>query len=312
MKIKKLLNDPITKVVRRAFAMAELGGRDRDTDIVLAWALQKVGSSKKLLCPVDYVKLLKDCIIKKRIKIQEIKTDSGASSDNSAKRFSLLVNALGNLHPIEFSIAEEIALIADSYRGNMKSIESDWASDVRSDFDVSSSFGTTGRILTMVVHFTQSKKCLELGTAFGMSSLFILEALKTRGTDIHLTTLEGSEPQFSLSSKILRTRYGNQVSCEFGWTQEALPRIVKSLEPLDFMFHDAGHSRISYVMDFHTVLPILKPGAVVLIDDIRWDDPRFFKGNARCYEGWMEVVKHHRVRRAVEIDDAMGLLLLGG
>ncbi len=234
------------------------------------------------------------------------------SMDTSTKRFSFLVDVLRQVPPIELSSAAEIALIADCYRGNLQPIEGNaWVGDVRSHFRMSSSFGTKGRILTTVVRFTQSKECLELGTVYGMSALFILEALKAPGTETHLTTLEGGEPQFSMSSKILRNRYGNHVSCEFGRIQVGLPRIVKTLEHVDFLFHDAGHSKDDYTRDFRTVLPILAPGAVVLIDDIRWEDPRFFQGNPRCYEGWMEVLNHSRVRRAVEINDTMGLLLLG-
>ena len=73
-------------------------------------------------------------------------------------------------------------------------------------------------------------------------------------------------------------RYPNQVSCHFGWTHEALPRMIESLGPIDFMFHDAGHSKEDYLRDFDTALPVLAPGAVVLIDDIRWEDPRFSFG----------------------------------
>jgi predicted O-methyltransferase YrrM len=144
-----------------------------------------------------------------------------------------------------------------------------------------------------------------------MSAVFILEALRSRGKDIHLATLEALEPQFSMASKMLRSRYGNQVSCEFGWTQEALPKMVKSLGRLDFLFHDAGHAKENYIRDFHTVLPIAVPGAVILMDDIRWEDSRFSRDNPRCYEGWLEIVNHPRVRRAVEISGSIGLLLLG-
>ena len=78
------------------------------------------------------------------------------------------------------------------------------------------------------------------------------------------------------------------------------------------MYHDAGHSKKHYIEDFHTVLPAMKPGAVILFDDIRWKDPRFMPTNPQCYEGWKEVVKHPRVRQAVEINNDMGLLLLDG
>ena len=94
-------------------------------------------------------------------------------------------------------------------------------------------------------------------------------------------------------------------------TQEALPQMVKSLKGLDFLFHDAGHSKESYIRDFQAVLPILKPGSVALIDDIRWEGERFYKGDPQCYEGWKEIVSHPRVKRAAEISDTMGLVLLG-
>jgi hypothetical protein len=36
-----------------------------------------------------------------------------------------------------------------------------------------------------------------------------------------------------------------------------------------------------------------------LIDDIRWDDPRFSSENPKAYDGWLAVVGHDRVERAV-------------
>ncbi len=143
-----------------------------------------------------------------------------------------------------------------------------------------------------------------------MSALFMLAALKAYAKSGHLTTLEGWEPQFSVASNTLKRLYGDMVSCHFGKTHEALPRLVESLGRIDFMFHDAGHSRDDYVNDFMQVSEILAPGAIVLIDDIRWEDPRMYVGHARTYEGWTELVGHPRVRRAIEIDDTLGLLLL--
>jgi predicted O-methyltransferase YrrM len=100
------------------------------------------------------------------------------------------------------------------------------------------------------------------------------------------------------------------VSCHFGLTQDALPDLARSLKQIDFLFHDAGHSRDEYIRDFNAVVGILSPGSVVLIDDIRWEDPRFSARQAETYRGWREVVGHARVRRAVEIDGNLGLLLL--
>ena len=284
---------------------------DANLDIVLAWALQKGSARQDILFPVAYLDLLRGCMEKKILNIKAIKKNLGTNGDISAKQFASLVDALRNLPPIEFTIADDIARIADSLRGNQSPMKTDhWAGDIRSHFEMTSSFGDRGRILTAVIRYTRSRHCLELGTAYGMSALFMLEALKAQGEDTHLTTVEGSQLQHLTASQILKTRYGDRVSCEYGWTGQVLPQMIKSISPVNFLFHDAGHSRKDYTSDFHTLLPVLAPGAVVLIDDINWNDPRFYSGNPQCYKGWREVVSHPRVRWAVEIDNSMGLLLV--
>ena len=58
-------------------------------------------------------------------------------------------------------------------------------------------------------------------------------------------------------------------------------------------------------MDFNAFVGSLRRGAVVLIDDINWDDRRWSTGPTRTHEGWLEVVSHPRVKRAVEIDQEL-------
>jgi predicted O-methyltransferase YrrM len=293
MNIKSSLKDYLLKVS----SLSELLVKDRQNmEIVLASALQKANGKKEILFPINYLEFLRDCIKKEKINYREIKTDSASSNDIFNSRFSCLLDILNDRPPVEFEIAEEIGKVADTYRGNY---------EIRTHFEISSSFGKKGRILMAIVRILQTKKCLELGTAYGMASLFILEALKAN-EPCHLSTIEGWKDLFFLSSQMLDTRYGNRVTCELGLTQDVLPRIVNSIQPLDLLFHDAGHSKEDYVRDFNMVLPILKPGSIAIIDDIRW------KGDPSTYEGWKEVLNHPRVRRAVEIDNGgMGLLLIG-
>ena len=56
--------------------------------------------------------------------------------------------------------------------------------------------------------------------------------------------------------------------------------------------------------------PYRASGCVVLIDDIRWGDPRFVSEDPKPYEGWLAVVGHHRVTEALEINNELGLILL--
>jgi predicted O-methyltransferase YrrM len=145
-----------------------------------------------------------------------------------------------------------------------------------------------------------------------MSALFILTALsKYAAADASLTTLEVSEPQFTLSSSMLRQRFKDMVSCHFGNAGTALGDLAKSIGRIDFLFHDARHSRDDLIRDFGQVCEALVPGAFVLFDDIRWENPADAQRGANTYEGWEAVFAHPRVRRAVEINGDMGLLLMG-
>jgi predicted O-methyltransferase YrrM len=301
----------ISKYLTALFPKTAPGcSRDRDNlNIYLATVL--ANRDHKLNFPVDYVGFLRDCLEQKKSTIRDIKHTPKAAPALADKKFAALVDALHCVPTVDIAIAEKIALIADEVRNNNDSVETQqWAGDVRAHFDMSSSFGGKGRILAAIIRYMGSRDCLELGTAYGMSALFILEALAKQGEHARLTTVEGSELQHALSSALLKQLYGDKVSCVYGWTSRILAELVASVGQVDFMFHDAGHSRLDYTRDFNAVLPVLAPGAVVLIDDIRWSDPRFFKGDPQCYQGWRDIADHSRVGRAVEIDDSMGLLLI--
>ncbi len=307
----------LKNVVRRgagAFASAadsELRNQ-RNVEIVLSAAMREQDALSAVHDPVAYVDFLRACIEPAHHTVTEIKA-GGDSTDDAAKRFIALIEALRRESPpVDFSLAREIALIADENRAlsDMRVLEH-WAGDTGLCFSLSSSFGGKGRILYNVIRFMRSENCLELGTAFGMSALFILASLKTYSKSGRLATVEGFEQNFLMSSSLLKRRYKETVECHFGLTNTVLPGLADSLGAVDFLFHDAGHTREDYIRDFDHVCKSLIPGAVVIFDDIRWEDARFVPGGAHTYEGWRVVADNPRVRRAVEIDDSLGMLLMG-
>jgi predicted O-methyltransferase YrrM len=284
--------------------------RDAENVDICLSILCRPESLTEIRFPVAYVEFLRTCIEHAKCGVKEVKRNSG--TDNENDRFTTLLEVLGSsLPPIEFSVAKTIAVIADHYRTLRQPLEAAWAGDISHHFQGASSFGKKGRILSTIVRFARTKLCLELGTAYGMSALFILEAIRSNLETGHLRTVEGWDPLYSLSSSMLGERYGDMVSCHLGDIQDELPKLAKTAGPFDFMFHDDGHSGEAYIRDFNAVKEAFSPGAVVLFDDIRWEDLRMTKGHpARCYEGWMEVCADTRVRRAVEVDYNLGLLLL--
>ena len=304
------------RFVERIVNLVVMSGKDtlalhHVSDEVILAALQADGRLAEIHDPLAYVNFLRECIQPLTFSIRELKGKEDLDSVESKRFVTLLFSLQSGLPPVDFPLAKDIGLVADRYRSLYSPLEHHWwAGDTALHFSVSSSFGKKGRLLFNIVRLLRSQDCLELGTAYGLSALFITGGLRAAGAGGHLTTLEAEEPQYSLASTMLKTKYADSVTCIHGSTQDQLAHVVKTFSGLDFVFHDAGHTREDYITDFSAFVERLRRGAVVLFDDINWDDRRFVSTPPRTHEGWLEVVSHPRVKRAVEINGEMGLLLI--
>jgi len=283
-----------------------------DVEIFLKASLAGSQELSDLNDPMAYITNLRKCIEPLRFNISSIKYDNQQKNDIASLRFSNLIQRLQyNLPPIPFPIAKTIAEYADEYFGNLSSIElKNYAADVAEHFRISSSTGNKGRFLATVVRFMRPKTCLELGTCYGMSAVIIISMLRAIGDFESFDTIDGIEPMCSLSKETLTNQFGELVTCNKGLIQKELPKILKSRDHIDFVFHDAGHSREDYINDFNMMEPHLSSGAVIILDDLQWNNPHFSVNPPQTYEGWKEIIKHKRVKRAVEINNSIGLILI--
>jgi predicted O-methyltransferase YrrM len=312
MDVRAALRNLAADVVGLGAARSDQVLRDRrNVDIILGAVLGDAGALAGIQYPVAYAEFLRSCLEQRAFAVKEVRADT-APPDGPANRVATLLDALANGVPtIPLPTAIEIGRIADRMSGLSEPMDHDrWSGDVGLHFMISSSFARKGRLLSAVVRFTRSERCVELGTAYGMSALFILAAFNASGRAGHLTTIEGWDPQFSLARETLRGRHRDAVTCEKGRASDVLPKLAASLRNVDLLFHDAGHLGKDYIDDFEASLPMMGAGSIVLVDDIRWADARFTTGPTGAYEGWRAIVAHPRVRRAVEIDASVGVLHL--
>jgi predicted O-methyltransferase YrrM len=292
--------------------IAEIGRNERNVDIYLRSILQ----DKKVLLNVNdaasYIDLLRACIEPTALRVETVKS-SNSLGDVYGHRFKTLIETIqSNLLPLPVPMALELAEEADCLRGMTVGIdwENLWSGDVGLHFGMASSLGHKGRLLSSVIRLCRSERCLELGTAYGMSAMFVLGMQPFLGWRINLTTVEFSEPQFTLVSQRLKQRYQDVINCHFGSTKDLLPKLMSTLGPIDYVFHDAGHTREDYVRDFGAVVNSLSSGSVMVIDDISYAGDPVRREVANPYPGWLEVVAHARIRHAVEVDGAIGVALL--
>lgn len=284
----------------------------RNTEIFIQAALGSKGELSELNNPVAYIEFLRRSFEPQSLAIRRVKSSS-KSDVPGLVRFNALLERLGSgVLPVPYATAIKIAREADTYRGlsSTSQFHPNWSADTALHFEVSSSFGRKGRLIYNIVRFCRPQHCLELGTAYGMSAMFILEAQIALRTAAQLVTVEQSKETYSLSAPRLLQLYPNLIECLLGTTADQLPRVVQARKQFEFMFHDAGHSYKDYVDDFAAIEPLLVPGAMVAIDDIQWDDSRFTRERSRCYEGWRAIVESPRVLSAAEVA-GIGLVLIG-
>jgi predicted O-methyltransferase YrrM len=301
MSLRNLVASIIDTAVDRAyFRLKPQLAVQKDTDILLHWLSQwvEVGEYKY---PALYLEFMRRWTEDSACVVQQIKgTPSG--------RYALLLDQLASHVPVApINLANEAAKIADAIADRREIFNfGDWSADVGLHFQISSSLGRKGRLLCAATRLLRPAKCLEIGTAYGMSGFFIAKTLDSLGGG-SLSTIEIGPQQQAIAQETLA---GLSVEFFLGSSTECLSKLNAMGAEFDFVFHDAGHSYGHYVSDFEAMVKMLKPGTVLIMDDIRWEDSRFFQGGARTYEGWRKVVEHPRVIAAADVDDAYGIALL--
>ncbi len=120
-----------------------------------------------------------------------------------------------------------------------------------------------GRVLKMLVQMMRAKTILEIGTYTGYSALCMAEGLPDDG---RLITIDiNDELQWIQDKYFTLSPHGHKIERHFGDARELIP-----LLPLDFdlVFMDADKE--NYLHYYDLLMQRLKPGAIILIDNVLW------------------------------------------
>ena len=124
----------------------------------------------------------------------------------------------------------------------------------------------------------------ELGTHFGKGAAYFGAILKEQGRG-KLTTFDLSYPEKSTTAEQLLeefnlTDYVKVVRSVGGYTWDLAEMILKGVdEKFDFCYIDGGHTFLFTGMGFVLVDILMKPGGIVVFDDVHWtvkDNPTAF------------------------------------
>jgi predicted O-methyltransferase YrrM len=158
-----------------------------------------------------------------------------------------------------------------------------------------------GRFLFHLVRRLRPGACLELGTGLGISAAYQAAGLECNGSG-RLLTVDVDQHAAIATDVFEALKLGHRAELVIGPEEEALERALAA-GPFGLVVLDADHTEAATVAHFEAVLPHVRPGGVVVVDDIDW--------TVQMRSAWQRLRRHGRVRLAVGIR-RVGLLSVAG
>jgi predicted O-methyltransferase YrrM len=124
-----------------------------------------------------------------------------------------------------------------------------------------------GKLLQDLIAERQPRQCLEIGCAYGISSLYFAAALTH--SDAHLTIIDpyqSSQWQGIGVKNLQEAGFTRYTLHELG-SEIALPQFLQIRQQFDFVFIDGWHTFDHALLDFFYVNRMLKTGGIVVFDD---------------------------------------------
>lgn len=122
-----------------------------------------------------------------------------------------------------------------------------------------------GALLTMLTQLIGARRVLEIGTFTGYSALCIARGLPADGT---LTTCEINPEWIPLAwDAWKRAGVAERIQLRIGPALETI-RALDPAESWDLAFIDAD--KTGYVDYYEAVLPRIRPGGVIIVDNVLW------------------------------------------
>jgi len=137
---------------------------------------------------------------------------------------------------------------------------------------VRSHFGSgSGQVIRNAIEASRPKTGCEVGLAFGVSSLYILDAMKEHGNGV----LIGMDPaQHDRTWRggglynIERAGFSDRYTFHGATSQFVLPRLVETGTRIQFGFIDGWHTFDHALVDFFYLDLMMDIGGVVVLDDV--------------------------------------------
>jgi Methyltransferase domain len=149
-----------------------------------------------------------------------------------------------------------------------EAILSDWWPEHPDDHQAGRTAMST--IMRAVTRLTQPAVSVETGVARGVTTATTLQAMEdNKAGHLYSVDLPPLSAPTGYVGQLVPDRLRHRWTLRSGPSRQILPPLLKELGVIDVFLHDAEHSYASQMEEFVTAWPHLRPGGLLLADDVR-------------------------------------------
>jgi predicted O-methyltransferase YrrM len=138
-----------------------------------------------------------------------------------------------------------------------------------------------------IEHF-KAKKVIELGTSFGINSLYLASK-----NDRVVTTFEGSSEIAEIAKLTFEFSGAKNIKLIEGNIDQTLKEYLQSIRKFDLILIDANHRYEPTMRYFNLLMPKLQENTVVILDDIHY--------SSEMEKAWRELKSHKLVYGSADL-----------
>ncbi len=164
---------------------------------------------------------------------------------------------------------------------------------------ISGSSDKTCRLLNALICYYKPSKIVELGTSLGLGTICLASQ-----PDSRVYTFEANNPIADLAEANFKRIGLKNIDLIRGPIDQTLPDFVSRQNAIDMAFIDANHTKDALLRYFNWLLPLMKSGGLLVVDDIRW--------SPGMYSGWKQLTARKEVALSLDLMQKGLLLLIPG
>lgn len=146
-----------------------------------------------------------------------------------------------------------------------------------------------GELLFRIVARSKPDNIIELGTSLGISTLYL--ALPDRRKTIY--SIEGNTELVSIAQNTFELLGLKDIQLVNGLFDDELPRILNSLETVDFVYFDGNHKKEATLNYFNLCLEKKNNESIFVFDDIHW--------SPEMTEAWEIIRQHPQITVSIDL-----------